>query len=153
MRGVNIGRKTSNTFWAHRRNARAVRRGRFLVHGGKVGVLGVPRLIKRTVIDGPFRRNQGVGRRLLDSPSEVEGMIKHCPNPMNEDDEIEIRQMFELEDFGDSEAVEQHRKPGEAMARKEIARRRPRIDAAASARTSCAGRSVAIQPLSPIRLS
>jgi hypothetical protein len=44
--------------------------------------------------------------------------MKRCPNPHNEESEIEIRQMFELEDFGASEAVEQHRKLGEQIGRK-----------------------------------
>jgi hypothetical protein len=35
---------------------------------------------------------------------------------MNEDSDIEIRQVFELEDFGESPAVEHHRKLGEELA-------------------------------------
>jgi hypothetical protein len=41
--------------------------------------------------------------------------MKRCPNPYQQDGEIEIRQIFELEDFGESPAVEQHRKLGERM--------------------------------------
>jgi len=44
--------------------------------------------------------------------------IERCPNPHNEDSEIEIRQIFELEDFGASEAVEQHRALREQLAKK-----------------------------------
>ena len=40
------------------------------------------------------------------------------PNPHNEESEIEIRQLFELDDFGTSEAVEHHRKLGEQIAAK-----------------------------------
>jgi hypothetical protein len=35
--------------------------------------------------------------------------MMRCPNPHEEDGDIEIRQMFEMEDFGDSPAVEHHK--------------------------------------------
>ena len=67
-------------------------------------------------------RDQGADRRLLDHPGEVEGrgdrMDEALPQPYNEDGEIEIRQFFELEDFGASPAVEHHRQLGEQMAKK-----------------------------------
>jgi hypothetical protein len=73
----------------------------------------------RTVIDGPFAETKELvaGYWILQAKSlqEVVEWIKRCPNPHNEESEIEIRQMFELEDFGDSEAVEHHRKLGEQM--------------------------------------
>lgn len=36
-----------------------------------------------------------------DSLEEAIRWVERCPNPMNEDSEIEIRQIYELEDFGD----------------------------------------------------
>jgi hypothetical protein len=44
--------------------------------------------------------------------------MKRCPNPHSEDSEIEIRQLFEMEDFGESEAVDHHRRLGEQMKNK-----------------------------------
>jgi len=68
---------------------------------------------KRTVIDGPFAETKELvaGYWVLQVKSKQEAIewIKRCPNPMNEDSDIEIRQIFELEDFGASEAVEHHR--------------------------------------------
>ena len=36
-----------------------------------------------------------------DSLEEAIRWVERCPNPMNEDSEIEIRQIYEIEDFGD----------------------------------------------------
>jgi hypothetical protein len=61
---------------------------------------------KRRVIDGPFAETKELvaGYWILQckSLSEAIEWIKRCPNPHNEDGEIEIRQLFELEDFGAS---------------------------------------------------
>jgi hypothetical protein len=77
---------------------------------------------KRTVIDGPFAETKELvaGYWILQVKSKAEAIewIKRCPNPHNVDSEIEIRQLFELEDFGDSEAVEHHRKLGEQIGKK-----------------------------------
>ena len=74
---------------------------------------------KRTVIDGPFSETKELvaGYWILQVKSKQEAIewIKRCPNPHNEESEIEIRQLFELEDFGDSDAVEHHRRLGEQM--------------------------------------
>ena len=43
--------------------------------------------------------------------------MMRVPNPHNEGGEIEIRQMFELEDFGDSPAIEHHREVKEKLAK------------------------------------
>ena len=63
---------------------------------------------KRRVIDGPFAETKELvaGYWILQckSLSEAIEWIKRCPNPHNEDGEIEIRQLFELEDFGASAA-------------------------------------------------
>jgi len=65
---------------------------------------------KRTVIDGPFAETKELiaGYWIFQVKSKEEAIewVKRCPNPHNEDSEIEIRQLFELEDFGPSEAVE-----------------------------------------------
>ena len=60
---------------------------------------------KRTVIDGPFAETKELvaGFWLIQAKSMDEAVewIKRVPNPMNEDSEIEIRPVFEAEDFGD----------------------------------------------------
>ena len=66
---------------------------------------------KREVFDGPFAETKELvaGFWLLDVKSKQEAIewIKRCPNPMNEDSEIEIRQVFEAADFGDLLTPEQ----------------------------------------------
>jgi len=74
---------------------------------------------KRSVIDGPFAETKELvaGYWILQVKSKAEAIewIKRCPNPHYEDGEIEIRQIFELEDFGDSKAVDHHRKLAEQI--------------------------------------
>ncbi len=74
---------------------------------------------KRTVIDGPFAETKELvaGYWVLQCKSLAEAVewIKRCPNPHDEESEIEIRQLFELEDFGESDAVEHHRRLGEQI--------------------------------------
>ena len=60
---------------------------------------------KRTVIDGPFAETKELvaGFRLWQTKSKEEAIewVKRCPDPMpGEESEIEIRQVFEAEDFG-----------------------------------------------------
>ncbi|CAH0260036.1 YciI family protein [Agrobacterium fabrum] len=60
----------------------------------------------RTVVDGPFpHTNELVAGfwiwKVKDMDEAVE-WVKRCPNPMLEKSEIEIRPMFEMEDFGDA---------------------------------------------------
>lgn len=59
---------------------------------------------RRTVIDGPFAETKELiaGFWLIEVKSKEEAIewIKRCPNPMESDSEIEIRQVFEAEDFG-----------------------------------------------------
>ncbi len=59
---------------------------------------------KRTVIDGPFAETKelvaGFWIWQVKSKEEAIEWVKRCPNPMREDSEIEIRQVFEAEDFG-----------------------------------------------------
>lgn len=59
----------------------------------------------RTVIDGPFAETRELvaGFWLWEVKSKEEAIewVKRCPNPMEGDSEIEIRQVFEAEDFGE----------------------------------------------------
>lgn len=59
---------------------------------------------KRTVIDGPFAETKeliaGFWIWQVKSKQEAIEWVKRCPNPHNEDSEIEIRQIFEADDFG-----------------------------------------------------
>ena len=78
---------------------------------------------KVTVVDGPFAETKDLiaGYWLINVKSREEAIdwAKRAPNPYGPDGEghIEIRQLFELEDFGESEAVEHHRKVGEQLER------------------------------------
>ena len=60
---------------------------------------------ERTVIDGPFTETKELvaGFWLIQVKSKEEAIewVKRCPNPMDGESEIEIRQVFEAEDFGD----------------------------------------------------
>ena len=59
---------------------------------------------KRSVIEGPFTETKELiaGFWLLETKSREEAIewVKRIPNPDNEDTEVEIRQVFEAEDFG-----------------------------------------------------
>jgi hypothetical protein len=59
---------------------------------------------KRAVIDGPFPETKELiaGFWLWKCKSKEEAIewVKRCPNPHNEETEVEIRQLFETEDFG-----------------------------------------------------
>ena len=48
----------------------------------------------------------------MKSREEAKAWVDRWPNPHNEDGEIEIRQMFELEDFEQGEAIERFREMG-----------------------------------------
>src|SRR5213075_2218400 len=58
----------------------------------------------RTVIDGPFAETKELvaGFWLWQCKSKEEAIewVKRCPNPMEGESEIEIRQVFEPDDFG-----------------------------------------------------
>lgn len=60
----------------------------------------------RTVIDGPFAETKeliaGYWLWRVNSMEEAIEWVKRCPNPHEEDCEIEIRPVFEAEDFGES---------------------------------------------------
>jgi hypothetical protein len=59
---------------------------------------------KRTVIDGPFAETKeliaGYWIWKVKSKDEAIEWVKRCPNPHAGESEIEIRQVFESEDFG-----------------------------------------------------
>jgi hypothetical protein len=59
---------------------------------------------KRTVIDGPFAETKeliaGFWIWQVKSKEEAIEWVRRCPNPTGEEAEIEIRQVFEAEDFG-----------------------------------------------------
>src|SRR5262245_4294635 len=60
---------------------------------------------KRTVTDGPFAETKelvaGFWLWSVKSKAEAIEWVKRCPNPTGAESEIEIRQVFEAEDFGD----------------------------------------------------
>jgi len=59
---------------------------------------------KRTVIDGPFAETKeliaGFWIWQVKSKEEAIEWVKRCPNPFPGESEIEIRQVFEADDFG-----------------------------------------------------
>lgn len=59
----------------------------------------------RTVIDGPFAETKelvaGYWLWNVDSMEQAIEWVKRCPNPMPEESEIEIRPLFEMDDFGE----------------------------------------------------
>lgn len=59
---------------------------------------------ERTVIDGPFAETKeliaGFWLWQVKSKEEAIEWVKRCPNPHNEEGEVEIRQVFEADDFG-----------------------------------------------------
>ena len=78
---------------------------------------------KRTVIDGPFTETKelvaGFWLWKANSMEEAIEWVKRCPNPMPTDSEIEIRQIFEAEDFGEALTPEM-RERGDRILRKGI---------------------------------
>ena len=76
----------------------------------------------RTVINGPFSQTNelvaGFWMWKVKDMAEAIDWVKRCPNPMPGPSEIEIRPVFEMEDFGESvtpELAEQERKQREAL--------------------------------------
>jgi len=61
---------------------------------------------ERTVIDGPFAETKELvaGFWLLQVRSKEEAIewVRRCPNPFDGESEIEIRQVFEADDFGEA---------------------------------------------------
>lgn len=69
---------------------------------------------KRTVVDGPFAETKELvaGFWLIQVKSLAEAIewMKRCPNPHNDGGELEIRQVYELEDFAPGEGIRIHEK-------------------------------------------
>jgi hypothetical protein len=81
---------------------------------------------KRSVIDGPFAETKeliaGFWLWQVRSMEEAVEWVKRCPNPFEGESEIEIRQVFEAEDFG-AEFTPELREQEERQ-RKQIAQRK-----------------------------
>ena len=79
---------------------------------------------KRTVIEGPFTHTDGLiaGYWLIQVKSKQEAIewAKRAPAPHGEgaESEIELRQLFELEDFAPSEAIDRARELEKELANK-----------------------------------
>ena len=73
---------------------------------------------RRTVIDGPFAESKELiaGYTLIQAKSREEALewTRRFPNPAidGKEGEIEVRPLFELEDFGPSEAADRFRELG-----------------------------------------
>ena len=59
---------------------------------------------KRTVIDGPFAESKeiiaGFWIWQVDSMEQAVEWLKRCPNPLNVESDVDIRPIFDMEDFG-----------------------------------------------------
>ena len=79
---------------------------------------------KRTVVDGPFTETKELiaGYWIIQVKSREEAIewAKRVPNLRGEgqEGEIELRQFFELDDFGPSEAVDRAREMGKELSKK-----------------------------------
>jgi hypothetical protein len=80
---------------------------------------------KRDVIDGPFTETKeliaGFWLWKVNSLQEAIDWLKRCPNPHDEETEVEIRPVFEADDFG--EALTPELREQEAKLRAETASR------------------------------
>ncbi|HET7039507.1 MAG TPA: YciI family protein [Gemmatimonadales bacterium] len=69
---------------------------------------------RRAVVDGPFAESKELiaGYTLIQTKSREEALewSKRFPNPAGEDTEIEVRQLFELDDFTPSPSIERFRR-------------------------------------------
>ena len=78
---------------------------------------------KRSLVDGPFTETKELvaGYTVINVKSREEAIAwtKRFPNPSLDggEAEIEVRPFFELEDFGDSPAIEHHKAIGEELAK------------------------------------
>jgi len=76
---------------------------------------------RKSIVDGPFTEAKELvaGYTIIQAKSREEALewTKRFPNPMLEDGEIEVRQMFELEDFGENPEIERFREMGVQQAK------------------------------------
>jgi hypothetical protein len=84
----------------------------------------------RTVVDGPFTETKELiaGFWLIQARSmdEAKEWVKRCPNPMEGDSEIEIRQVFEAEDFGEAFTPELREQEERIRAQADALQQRPK---------------------------
>jgi hypothetical protein len=75
---------------------------------------------KRSVTDGPFSETKELvaGYWIWQCRSKDEAIEWLKRAPFEDGEEVEIRQVYELSDFGESEAIEHHRKLQDQIARK-----------------------------------
>jgi hypothetical protein len=79
---------------------------------------------KTTVVDGPFSETKELiaGYSLIEAKSKEEAIAwaQRMPNPAGEgkEAEIEVRQLYELEDFEPSAAIDRYRDTGFALGKK-----------------------------------
>ena len=75
----------------------------------------------RTIIDGPFAETKelvaGFWMWNVGSLEEAIEWVRRCPNPMMSDSDIEIRPLFEMEDFGEALTPDARALHEEALAR------------------------------------
>jgi hypothetical protein len=84
---------------------------------------------KRIVTDGPFAETKelvaGYWIWKLESREEAIEWVKRVPNPTGDEGEIEIRQLFELDDFAPSDPTGEIREREQQM----VQRLRDRVEA------------------------
>jgi hypothetical protein len=81
----------------------------------------------RAVIDGPFAETKeliaGYWLWKVSSLQEALDWVKRCPNPHEEECDIEIRPVFEIEDFGDAATPEVRERDARLRAQVEQSKR------------------------------
>ena len=84
----------------------------------------------RTVVDGPFAETKelvaGFWLWQVKSMEEAVEWVRRCPNPMESDSDIEIRRVFEAEDFGAELTPELRAQEERLRAKTEAGLNRPR---------------------------
>jgi hypothetical protein len=77
---------------------------------------------RKSIVDGPFTETKELvaGYTIIETKSREEALewTKRFPNPMVQDGEIEVRQLAELEDFGDNPEIERFREMGVQRAKR-----------------------------------
>jgi hypothetical protein len=85
---------------------------------------------KRTVVDGPFTETKeliaGFWLWQVRSMAEAIEWVKRCPNPTGVEGEVEIRQVFEAEDFGSEVTPELIREQEDRLRAQVAAKKIPR---------------------------
>lgn len=76
---------------------------------------------RRTVVDGPFTETKelvaGYWIWKCKDLAEAIAWARKCPNPTGDDGQLEIRQIFEMEDFGEEFTPEQREREKSQLAR------------------------------------